>query len=255
MAISLASISKPKQKPIIATILAEAGLGKTTLAANFPAPVFIPVEDGLSSLGDRDISAFPKCNTSQDLFDAVAALGTEDHEFKTVVIDSATRLNTMFESEIVASDPKGPKTINQALGGYGAGHSAVAELHRKVRDWCGQLRDVKGMHVVFIAHADSETIELPDHDPYTRYTLRMNKRSVSAYVDDCDLVGYIRLRTFTTGEGDRKKAISDGVRELITYPMAANVSKNRYGITEPLTLDRDSNPLTPFIKSLQTETK
>lgn len=251
MAISLESISKPEIKPVVCTILGEAGVGKTTLAANFPKPIFIRAEDGLASLTGRDVDAFPLATGTVDIFDAITALGTQDHEFKTLVIDSVTRLNTMVESEVVNNDPKKPKSINQALGGYGAGHASVAEQHRKLRDWCGQLRDVKGMHIVFIAHADSETIELPDQDAYTRYTLRMNKRSVSAYVDDADVVAFIRLRTFTHGDGERKKAVSDGTRELICYPLAANVSKNRYGITQALEINENENPLTKFITSLQ----
>jgi len=59
------------------------------------------------------------------------------------------------------------------------------------------------------------------------------------------------LETFTTGDGERKKAISDGTRELITYATASNVSKNRYGITDPLKVELGQNPLKSFIKSLE----
>jgi len=47
MAINLKSLSKPTgQRPIIATLFGEGGMGKTTLAAMFPNPVFIRTEDG-----------------------------------------------------------------------------------------------------------------------------------------------------------------------------------------------------------------
>src|SRR5690606_8250026 len=131
-------------------------------------------------------------------------------------------------------DPKKPRSINQALGGYGAGLGAVAALHQRVRKAAGILNERKGMHVIFIAHADTETIELPDQDPYTRYSLRLGKRSVAPYVDDSDIVGFLKLQTFTMGDGERKKAISDGSRILVCYAAASNVSKNRYGVTEDL---------------------
>ena len=35
----------------------------------------------------------------------------------------------------------------------------------------------------------------------------MNKKSVSHYSDNVDVVGYLKLKTFTTGGGDKKKAI------------------------------------------------
>jgi hypothetical protein len=53
MAINLKSLSKPDgSRPIIATLFGEGGMGKTTLAAMFPKPVFIRTEDGTASLGE-----------------------------------------------------------------------------------------------------------------------------------------------------------------------------------------------------------
>jgi hypothetical protein len=61
----------------------------------------------------------------------------------------------------------------------------------------------------------------------------------------------LKLETFTTGDGEKKKAISDGTRILITHATAANVSKNRYGITEPLVVENGVNPLTAYIGVLK----
>jgi hypothetical protein len=123
-------------------------------------------------------------------------------------------------------------------------------MHQRVRKAAGML-NAKGIHVIFIAHADTSTVELPDTDPYTRYDLRLGKRSVAPYVDDVDLVGYLKLETFTTGDGERKKAISDGTRQLVTYTTAANVSKNRFGIEQPLPVKAGENPLVDYIPALQ----
>lgn len=250
MAISLSSLSVPKSKPVICTVLGEAGVGKTTFAASFPSPVIIPIEDGLQALEGQEVAAFPLVDNSNALMECLSSLATEEHQFKTVIFDSVTRLNEILEKEVIESDPKRPRSINQALGGYGAGHASVAQKHRELRDLCGALRDKFNMHVVFIAHADTETLELPDQDPYQRYTIRMNKRSVSAYIDNVDFVGLLRLKTYTSGDGDRKRATSDGTVELVTYAMPSSVSKNRYGITQPLTVKIGENPLTNHIKSL-----
>lgn len=248
MAIDLKTLSKPTgQRPVIMTIFAEAGLGKTTLAAMMPKPVFIRTEDGTTSLiGNDDVSLFPVATSSQDVLDQIEALATQEHEFKTVVLDSITQLATIIEAEIVASDPKA-KSINQAGGGYGAGYNAAADRHRQVRDWIGALAYEKGMNVVFIGHADTETMDLPDMDAYGRYTIRMHKKSVPHYVDNVDLVGFIRLKTYTRGDGDKKRAISTGEREIICFPVASNVSKNRFGITEPIPFSFEhGNPFSQF---------
>ena len=128
----------------------------------------------------------------------------------------------------------------------------MAEYHQRLRKPAAILNERNGMHVVFIAHAETETIEPPDQDQFTRYSLRLGKKSIAHYVDDVDVVGFLRLETFTTGDGERKKALSDGTRELICHAVASNVSKNRFGITEPLIVRLGENPLVKFIPFLNT---
>ena len=248
----LSSISKPADRPVIGTIIGDAGLGKTSLACTFPRPIIIRAEDGLQAIpSDKRPDAFPIIHKESQLWDQLIALLQEPHDYKTVVIDSVTALERLFIQHVVDSDPKNPRTINQALGGYGAGFAAVGAMHQRVRKAAGMLNERKDMNVIFVAHADTETIELPDQDPYTRYNLRLGKRSSAPYVDDSDFVGFLKLETFTTGDGERKKAISDGTRVLVTYATAASVSKNRYGITEDLIVKQGENPLVNYIGALK----
>lgn len=241
---------KPAPRPVIATILGDAGMGKTTLAATFPKPVVIRAEDGVQGVPEEiKPDALPPLKTVDDLWAQLGALVKEEHDYKTVIVDSVTQLEQMFVQHIVETDPKKPRSINQALGGYGAGVSAVGALHQRVRKAASSLVE-RGIHVVFIAHADTVTIEPPDGDPYTRYDLRLNKRSVAPYTDNVDIVAYLRLQTYTTGDGERKKAISDGSRVLVTYATPSNISKNRYGIVEDLPVEVGQNPMAPFIPSL-----
>ena len=247
----LSQAAKPGDRPVIVTICGDSGLGKTTLAASFPKPIVIRAEDGLQGVpAALRPDALPVIHKEEQLWEQIMALLQEQHDYQTLVIDSVTALERLFIQHVIESDPKKPRTINQALGGYGAGLQAVAGIHQRVRKACGLLNERKNMHIVFVAHADMETIELPDQDPYSRYSLRLGKKSVAPYVDDSDVVGFLKLETYTTGDGDRKKAISDGTRILVTYATAANVSKNRFGITEALIVKQGKNPLAPFIPML-----
>ena len=250
----LSTISKPEDRAVIVTIIGDSGLGKTSLAATFPKPIVIRAEDGLQAIpAENRPDAFPTLTSVDALWEQLTALLKEEHDYKSLVIDSATALERLFIQHVIESDPKKPRSINQALGGYGAGLAAVAAMHQRVRKACGMLNERKGMHIVFVAHADTETIELPDQDPYTRYSLRLGKKSVAPYVDDSDIVGFLKLTTYTTGDGERKKAISDGSRQLVTYATAANVSKNRFGITEDIPVELGVNPLVNFVPSLKGE--
>lgn len=247
----LDTVKKPEDRPVIATVTGDAGIGKTTLAATFPKPIFIRAEDGMQSIPeDVRPDAFPVIQSVDDLWEQLNALIKEEHDYKTLVIDSCTQLETMFAQYIVETDPKKPKSLNQAMGGYGAGPKAVGALHGRVRKAAGILNAKRGMHVIFICHSDVTIIELPDSDPYTRYDLRLSKHSMSHYVDNVDLVTYLKEQMFTKGDGERKKAISTGQRLAVCHTSAANVSKNRYGITEELSVEQGKNPFTQFIKGL-----
>ena len=247
----LSSIKKPEDRPAIVTILGDSGLGKTSLACTFPNPIVIRAEDGLSAIpSEQRPDAFPVIQKVDDVWDQLMALIKEEHEYKTVIVDSVTALERLFIQHIIDNDPKNPRSINQALGGYGAGLAAVATMHQRVRKACGILNERKNMNVVFVAHADTETVELPDQDPYTRYSLRLGKRSVAPYVDDSDVVGFLKLQTFTTGDGDRKKAMSDGTRLLVCYATASNVSKNRFGIEDDIVFEPNKNPFAGILPAL-----
>jgi hypothetical protein len=243
----LATAGKPQKRPVAITILGDAGLGKTSLAATFPKPIFIRSEDGLRSVSDDMMpDAFPLIKSVEDLWGQLTALIREEHEYETLVIDTVTTLDTIFLDYVMDSDPKKPKSINQAHGGYGAGKNMIASLHRRVRNAAGMLMD-RGMNVVFVAHAETVRIEPPDASPYTKYAMRMKEESTLPYTDNVDAIGFIRLETYVTGDGDVKKAHSDGTRQLVCHAMAANVSKNRFDITEAITLERGVNPFAPYL--------
>lgn len=247
---------KPEARPPIITICGDAGTGKTSFAATFPDPIFIRVEDGLGRI-HADVTVpdtFPMVKREEDLQAQLMWLLNEDHNYKTVVIDSVSALETVFTDAILKQDGRA-QTLSTALGGYGAGYAALASRHRGIRKMCGLVNARKGMAVVFIGHADLETMRLPDSDDYQRYSLRLNGKSLPPYVDDVDLVGFVRLVSALRGdEGDRKRVISNGDRELVCYATAASVSKNGYGITEPLDMVPGENPLMPFIKAKRAAT-
>ena len=245
MAIDLSKLSLPKSGgPMIATLFSEGGMGKTTLAAMFPKPVFIRTEDGTASLeGHPDAMLFPVATSTQDVFDAIDALATQEHDRKTVVIDSVTQFEKIAVREII-DDETNPrcKSMEASHGGYGKAYGILDKTHQDLREACNYLASNIGMNVVFVAHATTEDLELPDADRYSRYTIQLHKNRkydcVHHYSNNVDLVAFIRLKTDLRGtESGKKRAISTGEREIICFPVASNISKNRYGITEPMRLD------------------
>lgn len=241
----LSTVSKPAPRPPIITVVGEAGTGKSSFAASFPKPIFIRIEDGVSRISRKleAPDAFPVAASSEALFDQMMALVKEDHEYSTLVIDSVTKLEEVFGREIIENDGRA-KTLSTAMGGYGAGYQMLASMHARVRKAAGVLNTQKQMAIIFIAHADLETMRLPDTDDYQRHSLRLNSKSIAPYVDDVDVVGFVRLSSALRGDdGERKKVVSTGEREFVCHATAASVSKNGLGITQALPFAEGTNPL------------
>ena len=67
-------ISRPAAEAPMITIFGEGGTGKTTLAALFPAPIFIRAEDGFDVFaGKKAPNAFPVLKSGEDIFSQLAA--------------------------------------------------------------------------------------------------------------------------------------------------------------------------------------
>lgn len=244
----LNSITKPVNRYRLFTIYGGAGTGKTSLATTFPNPIFIRAEDGLSSIpSDKMPDAFPILETGSDIFNQLLALIKEDHQYKTVVIDSISKLDRLFTDEITKGDSNA-KALATAMGGYGAGYQALGSMHGRVRKACQILSDQKDMNILFLSHAELNTISLPDADQYQQFGLKMEKKSQSHYIDDVDFVGYLRLETFVIKDEQKKaKAKSSGERIIQCTSQASSVSKNRMGLTDDILVTYGVNPLAQFI--------
>jgi hypothetical protein len=246
----LAAAKKPQNEPLIVTICGNPGSGKTSLAASFPKPFLIRTT---GEAVPRDLAEKPEgldeVQKAEGLFEQLMALVNEEHDYQTVIIDSVTGLEALFTADVIEKDGNNPKSINQALGGWGAGRAAVASQHARVRRAAEALRKRRGMNVVFVAHADITRIDPPDAEGYNAYTLRLNDKSMSPYVDSVDVVGFVKQHTIVMGEDGKKKAITTGDRILTCYMTPASCAKNRLGITEDIEFVQGENPLAPYLSA------
>lgn len=238
----LDSVTKPKLWPPLILLLGPPKVGKTTLAGNFPAPIFVRTEDGTASVPNANV--LPICATYKEITDQLTALVEEEHEYKTVIIDSITQLDRALTKEI--EDAHGGQTLNKIGGGWGVGSGMLQARHAGVLHLIQRLKR-RGLIVVMIGHSKISTITPPDGEPYDKYTLSVSTRIGGMYEDPSDLIGYIKSDAYKSKSD--KRIIDTGKRVVVVKNDSANISGNRYGITKDIELTKEGNPLLAEIVS------
>jgi hypothetical protein len=223
MAISLASISKTKSlKAPRIILLGVEKIGKSTWASQTPAPIFLPVrqERGLDNI---DTQAFP---VIQNYDEAVACIGTlliEEHQFKTVVIDSASSLEPLVWDQACRDNPVAGKpaaSIEKIGGGYGKGYIEATKYWRDLLEGLDALRDEKGMGVVIVGHTKVKSVNDPMVDPYDSYIWDIHQAAANLLYRWADVTLFAKTRSFvkTVDEiGDKKTRHGIGGTDRICY--------------------------------------
>lgn len=234
MAIDLNSISKNVAKPPRIALYGPPGIGKTTFAAGAPEPIFILTEDGL---GDLEVSHFPVCTSFEEVLECLATLGKEEHEFKTVVIDSLDALELM----VWAATCKRLGVPSIETPGYGKGYIEAQNEWRTLFAYITALRDEKGLTSILIAHSAYTHVEDPEHPAYDTNALKLNKRAAAMTTEWCDVVGFASLKMFTkidetSSKEKRTRAIATQDRVLRLSVSPSYTAKNRYHMPEIIPL-------------------
>ena len=262
--------SKPAPKPPMLCIVGSPGTGKTTLGALFPGAIIVQAEYGAAVFENWDDDtqpavlprlpkSTPERSTRATLMQTMDELINTEHGYKTLVVDSVTSLQMLFEHEIALRD--GVNTVADASGGFHKGFAEVASWHAEFVYKCEQLRAVKKMGVVFLAHSGIKKIRnRPDAAAdYSVFSLDMDNQALSVYTSQCDAVLYLRKEEFVQGqETDRKgrttkygRLMQTGERKLVTTgdgTVGYINAKNRYGMPAELDVPHGENPIIPFIK-------
>ena len=212
-----------------------AGIGKSTYAAGAPNPAFVLTEDGLGTL---DVAHFPLARRFEDVMEALAALYSEAHDFKTVVVDSVDWLEPLVWQK--ACRDNGWSSIEDA--GYGKGYVAALDYWRQYLEGLNALRDERGMTVIQIAHTDIKRFDSPEHEPFDRYVIKLHARASALLQEHSDVVLFAnyRISTVKSDVGFNKKvtrALGSGERVLYTAERPAFLAKNRYGLPDSLPLE------------------
>jgi AAA domain len=231
MTMNLASIRRgPRETPFSVVLYGPEGIGKSTFGAGAPNPIFLGTEDGTAQL---DVASFPSPQKFQDVLDAIATLATEEHEFRTLVLDTLDWLEPLIHAHVCKHN--GKATI-EAFG-YGKGYVLALDEWRKLLAAVGALR-AKGMNVVLLAHSRVKAYHNPAGDDYDRYTMKLHEKAEQLVKEWADAVLFATYKVVTTeNDQGRIKAYGDGTRVAYTEHRPAWDAKNRYGLPLEIPLE------------------
>ena len=227
----------PQKVPPRICVYGGHGIGKSTLASQFPAPIFISTEDGLDSL---DVVSFPRAKVLGDVVENIKTLLKEEHEFKTVVVDS---VDWLVEPLIADSVNQQYDEKQQA---YGKGSLYMAEEFREILQGLDALRLRRGMNVVLIAHASVVKFEDPRSDPYDRYQPKLPRQCNALLQEWADVLAFAAFKVIIKKseakgfDAARTRGTTNGDRLLHLVENPAYAAKNRYSCPEEIDMTIDA---------------
>lgn len=241
------------RKPVKVCVYGVEGIGKTTFASQFPAPLFFDLDKGSAQL---DVSRVTDITSWPLLMSNIKEVYDNPSICKTLVIDTADAAERMCIDYICGKFNK--KGIEDF--GYGAGYTYLTEEFARFLvqlDACiGQ-----GINVVVLAHAILKTVTLPEEmGTYDHWELKLSSKTtnkVAPLVKEwVDLLLFANYKTILIEDGTRKKA-AGGKRIMYTTHTTFADAKNRFSLAEELPFDYNEiarlipNGAAPGIKPIQ----
>lgn len=219
----LSQVTKGRlQQPFLGLIYGVDGVGKTSLAADAPSPIFLGTENGTSFL---NVARLPEPKTFAEALDQIRALINEEHEYKTLAIDSVDWLEPLVWTQVCADNNW--KHIEDP--GYGKGFTAALNEWVKFVALVKELRDKRKMHVVLIGHSTMKAYNDPtNNSTYDRYILKLNEKCAAKLREFVDFVFFMNFEVVTSKDENKKtRAFSDGKRLCFTERRPAYDAKSR----------------------------
>jgi hypothetical protein len=201
-------IKKLTRRPFRLLAYGTPSVGKTTLAANSPKPVFICCEDGAREVqadawmfaGDRVTPP-----SSEEFKNAVRSL-TKDHAgYETLVIDGLGALDKLLQKELCDANPKW--NGNFMYEGFNKPESMIFGKWREVVVEFERANEA-GLNIFLVGHAAVSKHIPPDAPEFNRYQVAVTgsaKADTAGFLFEwCDTVAFCRFEQMTTTDPNKK---------------------------------------------------
>lgn len=207
------------------------GIGKSTLASQFPDPLYIDTEGGSAHL---DVARVECAQDWNALIETVKAVAEQD-VCKTLIIDTVDWAEQLCTAAILK---KYRQTSIEGFG-YGKGFTYLAEEMAVLLYTLDEVI-ASGKNVVLTAHAKMRKQELPDEaGAFDRWEMKLS-RNVSPLVKEwADMVLFLNYKTFVVKSDTGSGKAHGGQRVIYTTHHPCWDAKNRHGLPEEMPLRFD----------------
>ena len=222
------SIKKgPQPRAIRTVIYGPEGIGKSTLASQFPDVVFVDFEHGTDSM---DVGRFDTPESFDGVLTLLSSISQED-VCKTVVLDTADKLEQLISRHVCLK--YGIGSIEDA--GFGKGYTYLAEAWIELMKVCDNIID-SGKNIVFVAHAQMRKFEQPDEmGAYDRWELKLSKKTSPLLKEWSDMLLFCNYKTnVVTDEKTKSKKAVGGKRVMYSTHNPCWDAKNRFNFPDSM---------------------
>lgn len=234
MAISLSSLKSSKTtNPPVVLLYGVDGIGKTSLASEWPSPLYLPTE-GERPPSDVDMATPGTVESFDELLNLFQELLETEHEFQTVIIDSLDGLENLVWA--ATASRLGVNSIEEP--GFGKGY---VEADTEWRNFLGGVSALAsaGINVVMLAHPEIVRFDSPTSDPYSRYTPKLHKRGNALVREQADIVAFMNYRvSLKEKEVGPKKTVTHAEggkeRQIHLTEGAGFLAKNRFSAPDSI---------------------
>lgn len=202
------------------------GIGKSTMASQFPDPLFIDTEGGTSHM---DVNRIDRPASWPELLSIVQEVAKED-VCKTLVIDTADWAEQLCTDYICQ---KYKQTSIESFG-YGKGYTYLGEEFARLLSACDDVV-ASGKHVVVTAHAKMRKFEQPDEmGAYDRWEMKLSRQVAPLLKEWCDMLLFMNYKTFVVQSENNTAKAQGGKRVIYTSHHPCWDAKNRHGLPEEI---------------------
>ena len=206
------------------------GIGKSTLASQFPEPLFIDTE---GSTARMDVARLERPATWAELERQIKAVKAEPDCCKTLVIDTADWAERLCIAEVCSEKRVGG--IEDI--GYGKGYTYAKEKFSRALTLLSDLA-ASGINVVVTAHAMMRKFEQPDEmGAYDRWELKLSKQCAPMLKEWADMVLFCNYKTTVVKTETGARKAKGGQRIMYTTHNACWDAKNRDGLPDELPME------------------